>query len=102
MGGCQNYGPFLDPYYDTAPNLLNTQNGTIILTTTQTQKNVEHELSCAVKNRVLSGMVGRRLHEDRMRPGGMLCYNARLNEDRMRPGGMLCYNATSVHKSITT
>ena len=19
-GGCQNYGPFLDPYYDTAPN----------------------------------------------------------------------------------
>ena len=20
MGGCQNYGPFLAPYYDTAPN----------------------------------------------------------------------------------
>ena len=20
MGGCQNYGPFLDPYYNTAPN----------------------------------------------------------------------------------
>ena len=20
MGGCQNYGPFLDPYYSTAPN----------------------------------------------------------------------------------
>ena len=19
MGGCQNYGPFLGPYYDTAP-----------------------------------------------------------------------------------
>ena len=22
MGGCQNYGPFLDPYYSTAPNIL--------------------------------------------------------------------------------
>ena len=21
MGGCQNYGPFLDPYYYTAPNI---------------------------------------------------------------------------------
>ena len=21
MGGCQNYGPFLGPYYDTGPNL---------------------------------------------------------------------------------
>ena len=21
MGGCQNYGPFLDPYYNTGPNL---------------------------------------------------------------------------------
>ena len=21
MGGCQNYGPFLDPYYNTAPNI---------------------------------------------------------------------------------
>ena len=21
IGGCQNYGPFLDPYYDTAPNI---------------------------------------------------------------------------------
>ena len=21
MGGCQNYGPFLDPYYSTAPNI---------------------------------------------------------------------------------
>ena len=20
MGGCQNYGPFLDPYYHTSPN----------------------------------------------------------------------------------
>ena len=22
MGGCQNYGPFLDPYYNTAPIYL--------------------------------------------------------------------------------
>ena len=29
MGGCQNYGPFLDPYY----NMAGTQKGTIILTT---------------------------------------------------------------------
>ena len=21
MGGCQNYGPFLGPYYSTAPNI---------------------------------------------------------------------------------
>ena len=21
MGGCQNYGPFWDPYYNTAPNI---------------------------------------------------------------------------------
>ena len=21
MGGCQNYGTFLDPYYNTAPNI---------------------------------------------------------------------------------
>ena len=35
MGGCQNYGPFLGPYYykgvNTGPN-LGTQKGTIILT----------------------------------------------------------------------
>ena len=34
MGGCQNYDPFLDPYYNTAPNIQDTQKGTIILTTT--------------------------------------------------------------------
>ena len=33
MGGCQNYGPFLGPYYTTAPNIQGTQKGTIILTT---------------------------------------------------------------------
>ena len=21
VGGCQHYGPFLDPYYNTAPNI---------------------------------------------------------------------------------
>ena len=34
MGGCQNYGPFLVPYYNTAPNIQGTQKGIIILTTT--------------------------------------------------------------------
>ena len=34
MGGCQNYGPFLDPYYNKAPNISGTQEGTIILATT--------------------------------------------------------------------
>ena len=32
MGGCQNYGPFLDPYYNAAPNIWG-QKRTIILTT---------------------------------------------------------------------
>ena len=35
MGGCQNDGPFLDPYYNTAPKIQGTQKGTIILTTTR-------------------------------------------------------------------
>ena len=34
MGGCQNYVPFLDPYYNTAPNIEGTQEGIIILTVT--------------------------------------------------------------------
>ena len=34
MGGCQNYGPFLGPYYKTAPIISGTQKGTLILTTT--------------------------------------------------------------------
>ena len=25
MGGYHNYGPFLDPYYNTAPNIYGTQ-----------------------------------------------------------------------------
>ena len=33
MGGCQNYGPFLDPEYNAAPNIYGTQKGTITLTT---------------------------------------------------------------------
>ena len=32
-GGCQNHGPFLDPYYETAPNIQATEKRTIILTT---------------------------------------------------------------------
>ena len=27
VGGCQNYGPFLDPYYTTAHNIQGTQKG---------------------------------------------------------------------------
>ena len=34
MGGCQKYGPFLGPYYNTAPIIWGTQKGTFILTTT--------------------------------------------------------------------
>ena len=37
MGGCHNYGPFLGPYYNTAPNISifkGTQKRTTILTTT--------------------------------------------------------------------
>ena len=33
MGGCQNYGPFSGPYYNTAPIIWGTQKGTLILTT---------------------------------------------------------------------
>ena len=38
MGGFQDYDPFLDPYYNTAPNIKGTQKGTIILTTTMRVK----------------------------------------------------------------
>ena len=34
MGGCQNCDPFLDPYYNAAPNIQGTQKGTIILAIT--------------------------------------------------------------------
>ena len=34
VGRCQNYGPFLGPYFNTAANISGTQKGTIILTTT--------------------------------------------------------------------
>ena len=34
MGSCQNYGPFLGLYYNTAPIIYGTQKGTLILTTT--------------------------------------------------------------------
>ena len=32
LGGCQNYGPLLDPYYNSAPKIKGTQKGTIVLT----------------------------------------------------------------------
>ena len=38
LGGCQNYGPFLGPYYNTAPIIQGTPKGTIILTTTHLRK----------------------------------------------------------------
>ena len=34
MSGCQNYVPFLHPYYNTAPNSRVPKEGAIILTTT--------------------------------------------------------------------
>ena len=34
IGGSQNYGAFLGPYYSTAPNIEGTQKGTTFLTTT--------------------------------------------------------------------
>ena len=34
MGGCQNYGPLLGPYYNTANIILGTQTGPTILRTT--------------------------------------------------------------------
>ena len=37
MAGCQNYGQNLCPYYNTAPNIKGTQEGTIILTATYIQ-----------------------------------------------------------------
>ena len=27
MGGCQNYGPFVGPYHNTAPNIYGAQKG---------------------------------------------------------------------------
>ena len=32
--GCQSYGPFLDPQYNTAPHIQGTPKGIISLTTT--------------------------------------------------------------------
>ena len=34
MGGCQNYGPLLDPLNTRCRIILGTQKGTIVLTTT--------------------------------------------------------------------
>ena len=38
MGGCQNYGPFLGTLNNRCRNILRTQKGTIILTTTHIHK----------------------------------------------------------------
>ena len=35
MGRCQDYGPFLDPYYIRCRIIIGIQKGTVILTTTQ-------------------------------------------------------------------
>ena len=37
VGGCQNYGAFLGPYYNTALIIWGTQQGTLILTTTHVE-----------------------------------------------------------------
>ena len=36
MGNSQNYGPLLEPCFNTAPSIQGTQKGIIILTTTHT------------------------------------------------------------------
>ena len=46
MGGCHNYGPFLDPYPNTAPNIQGAQKVTIIFTTTH----IEHVISVVLYN----------------------------------------------------
>ena len=48
MGGCQNHGAFLGPYYNTAPNIEGTQKVTIILTTTH----IEPRTHCLGDSRV--------------------------------------------------
>ena len=48
VGGCQDYGPFLDPCFNTAPNIKGTQKGTRILTTAHIsimEKKMESALS---------------------------------------------------------
>ena len=61
MGGCQKYGPFLGPYYNTAPNIQGTQRGTIILTTThmflvgyKLACSLLGKIACPVKNKTLN------------------------------------------------
>ena len=46
MGGCQNYGPFLDPCDNAAPNIQGTQKGTIILTTTNMPSDYFRKVEC--------------------------------------------------------
>ena len=46
MAGCQNYGPFLDPFYNRAPNIKGTQKGIIIATSTHMCLFVEAGASC--------------------------------------------------------
>ena len=50
MGGCQNYGPLLDPYDNTAPNIQGTQKGTIILTTTHITIGLGAEIFASFKS----------------------------------------------------
>ena len=51
MGGCQNYGPFLGPYYNTAPDISGTQKGTIILTTTHMLAMLVSQFLCVRMNK---------------------------------------------------
>ena len=46
MGGCQNYGPFLDPNYNTAPKIWGTQKGTIILISPHIALNRTPNIDC--------------------------------------------------------
>ena len=46
MGGCQNYGPFFGPYYNTAPNIQGNQKGAIIVGTTHIPSDCQDLVFC--------------------------------------------------------
>ena len=57
MADCQNYGPFLGPYYNRCRIIIGTQKGTIILTTTHIgrKKGTEVELRPGTAKRGRTG-----------------------------------------------
>ena len=60
MGGCQNYGRFLDPYYDAVPDIQGTPKRIIILTATHIKAlgRLQYGLSSAVVMGLWGGFGG--------------------------------------------